>query len=87
VDGLEQQPEGEGIDWYIGKFLSDVQHIIADDSTETNGVAAETVSAVSGEEDLIQGVDETELEEFNQGSDVDQHIDKILSEIEVLSRE
>ncbi|HIO07329.1 TPA: VWA domain-containing protein [Candidatus Poribacteria bacterium] len=87
VDGLEQQPEGEGIDWYIGKFLSDVQNIIADDSTETNGVAAETVSAVSGEEDLIQGVDETELEEFNQGSDVDQHIDKILSEIEVLSRE
>ena len=82
--------EDEGIDWYIGKFLSDIQGIVAADNTETNVITTNIVGTVSKEEDLVeeditQGVDEKKLGEFDQGSDVDQRIDRILSEIELLS--
>jgi len=36
---------------------------------------------------LIQVVDEKQVEEFDQENDVNQRIDKILTEIEVLSKE
>lgn len=87
IDELKQQPEGEGIDWYIGKFLSNIQNIVAADNMEVGGVAAETASRVPEEEDLIQVVDEKQVEELDQENDVNQRIDKILTEIEVLSKE
>ena len=87
IDELKQQPEGEGIDWYIGKFLSNIQNIVAADNMEVGGVAAETASRVPEEEDLIQVVDEKQVEELDQENDVNQRIDQILTEIEVLSKE
>ena len=87
IDELKQQPEDEGIDWYIGKFLSNIQNIVTADKMEVDGVAAETASRVPEEEDLIQVVDEKQVEEFDQENDVNQRIDKILTEIEVLSKE
>ena len=87
IDELKQQPEDEGIDWYIGKFLSNIQNIVAADNMEVGGVAAETASRVPEEEDLIQVVDEKQVEELDQENDVNQRIDKILTEIEVLSKE
>ena len=87
IDELKQQPEDEGIDWYIGKFLSNIQNIVTADKMEVDGVAAETASRVPGEEDLIQVVDEKQVEEFDQENDVNQRIDQILTEIEVLSKE
>ena len=87
IDELKQQPEGEGIDWYIGKFLSNIQNIVAADNMEVGGVAAETASRIPEEEDLIQVVDEKQVEELDQENDVNQRIDKILTEIEVLSKE
>lgn len=87
IDELKQQPEGEGIDWYIGKFLSNIQNIVAADNMEVGGVAAETASRIPEEEDLIQVVDEKQVEELDQENDVNQRIDQILTEIEVLSKE
>jgi len=87
IDELKQQPEGEGIDWYIGKFLSNIQNIVAADNMEVGDVAAETASRVPEEEGLIQVVDEKQVEELDQENDVNQRIDKILTEIEVLSKE
>jgi len=87
IDELKQQPEGEGIDWYIGKFLSNIQNIVAADNMEVGGVAAETASRIPAEEDLIQVVDEKQVEELDQENDVNQRIDQILTEIEVLSKE
>jgi hypothetical protein len=87
IDELKQQPEDEGIDWYIGKFLSNIQNIVTADKMEVDGVAAETASRVPEEEDLIQVVDEKQVKEFDQENDVNQRIDKILTEIEVLSKE
>ena len=87
IDELKQQPEDEGIDWHIGKFLSNIQNIVAADNMEVGGVAAETASRIPEEEDLIQVVDEKQVEELDQENDVNQRIDKILTEIEVLSKE
>ena len=86
IDDLEQQLEGEEIGQYIERFLSDTQNIVTDDNMETNIVATETISQAF-EEDLTQDVDETELEEFDQESNIDQKIDEILSEIEEWGKE
>ena len=80
IDEPTQQSEDEGIDWYIGKFLSDIQNIVDADSL---GI----VDGGHEDEDPIEGLDDKQVEEFNQESDVNQDIDKILTEIEVLSRE
>ena len=86
IDDLEQQLEGEEIGQYIERFLSDTQNIVTDDNMETNIVATETISQAF-EEDLTQDVDATELEEFDQESNIDQKIDEILSEIEEWGKE
>ena len=87
IDEPTQQSEDEGIDWYIGKFLSDIQNIVDADSLGIDDVAMDIVDGGHEDEDPIQGLDDKRVEEFNQDSDVNQDIDKILTEIEVLSRE
>ena len=87
IDEPTQQSEDEGIDWYIGKFLSDIQNIVDADSLGIDDVAMGIVDGGHEDEDPIQGLDDKQVEEFNQESDVNQDIDKILTEIEVLSRE
>ena len=87
IDEPTQQSEDEGIDWYIGKFLSDIQNIVDADSLGIDDVAMGIADGVHEDEDPIQGLDDKQVEEFNQESDVNQDIDKILTEIEVLSKE